>query len=605
MIEHGPKLYVAALTVLSLALLVSNRVSIDVIGIGLMFALVAAGIISTPEAIAGFADSTIVMLAGIYVISEGLTRTGALDFVARTATRVSRGSERRALLVLCAAALVISSVISDTAVTLVFLPIAIGMARDLGIPTSRLLMPLGFSTLLGGAITLIGTSINLFASSAARAAHQPELGFFELAPVALPAALAGLAYLVLFARRLLPDRATVTGALSSVAAREYVTELVIGPTSPLLGRPYAEAFPAGEGPRLLFFVRDERSHFPPFIGGTLKTGDVIVLQGDAQKLSDLQARLALKMAGHARFDPASMVFTELAVSPRSRVVGRRIGDLEMQREYDCSVVAVLREGHHIRERASELALRSGDLLLVCGKEESQARLRMSIDFFMLTSSPTPLVLRHHARRALVILGLTILGFVLSTSIGGAEQLFGPWVRQIKRWLPLPLVALAGATAMVAAGCLSARRAYSAIDMRILVLVVGALALGRAFETTRLADVCALFIVDHLSGLGPWAVASGVLLFATVLNQFISPYALVVLLIPIIVKAAEAMGVDPRPFILAVALSGSNAFVTPMGHQVNLMVMQPGGYRYGDFVRFGAPIALLYWAVASAMLWLLF
>jgi di/tricarboxylate transporter len=421
-----------------------------------------------------------------------------------------------------------------------------------------------------------------------------------MTPIAVVMNVAGLAVLVLLARRLLPDRTSVSGALASVAPREYVTEIVIGPTSPLLGRPYAEAFAADAAPRLLFFVREERDHWPPFIGGTVKTGDVVVLQGSVQSLTDLQAKLALKLTGHRNFDPASMVFTELAVSPRARLLGRKIGDLHLQRDYDVNVVAVLREGHHIRERASELALAAGDLLLVCGREESRAKLRASTDFYMLTEGHQWIVLRQHARRALWILAAVIGCFIASSTFEST------WP-QVKNWLPLPLVSLCGAVAMVAAGCLTARRAYRTIDWGVLVFVVGALALGKATEVTRLAELCARGMVALLQPIGPFAVVSGFVVLTTLLHQFIAPYALVVLLTPVAIEAARLTGssVDVRPFVLAVAFGGSNAFTCPMGHQVNLMVMGPGGYRYRDYLRLGIPLAALTWLIVSIGLWLQF
>jgi di/tricarboxylate transporter len=588
--------YVAAVTVASLALLVSGKVTIDVIGIGLIFALVASGIVELKQALSGFSDTTIVTLAGLYVIAEGLTRTGALEFVARATLKFSRGSERRALLLLCGIGALASGFVSDTAVVLVLLPIALGLARDFEVPPSRFLMPVAFAALLGGTLTLVGTSINLFVSGAAAKAGAAGLGMFTMTPIALVVNVLGVVYLTLFGRRLLADRTSVTAALSRVSARSYVTELVIGPTSPLLGRSYADAFPPESGPRLLFFVRDERSHFPPFIGGTLKPGDVIVLQGDVQQLTDFQARLALKMVGNTRFDPGSRVFAELAISPRAHVVGRRIVDLNIQRDYGCSVVAVMREGHHIRERASELALQPADLLLVCGPEDSIPKLRGSTDFYVLTGTQQTLVLRQHAKRALLVLAGVIALFILSST-------FESRLPAMKRWLPLPLVALGGAVALVATRCVTARRAYRSIDWKILVFVVGALALGLATEKTRLAELCAHGMVDVLHGLGPAAVVSGFVLLTTLLHQFIAPYALVVLLTPIAIEAARIMGCDVTPFVLAIAFGGSNAFTCPMGHQVNLMVMGPGGYRYGDYLRFGIPLALLTWAVASVGLWL--
>jgi di/tricarboxylate transporter len=226
-----------------------------------------------------------------------------------------------------------------------------------------------------------------------------------------------------------------------------------------------------------------------------------VLQGDVQQLTDFQARLALKMVGNQRFDPGSMVFTELAVSPRAHVLGRRIAELNMQRDFDCSVVAVLREGHHIRERASELELRAGDLLLVCGKEASLDKLRGSTDFYVLTENHGWVVLRQNARRALAILAIVISCFIVGSTLESS-------VPSIKKWLPIALVSLAGAIAMVAAGCLSARRAYRTIDWPVLVFVVGAFALGKAVENTKLAKLCAEEMVAALARWGPIALVSG-------------------------------------------------------------------------------------------------
>lgn len=597
LVDHWQQLWVAAATVLSLLLLVRGGVSIDVIGIGLMVALVAPGIVDLKAALSGFSDSTIVTLAGLYVIAEGLTRTGALEFVARATLRFAKGSETRGLLLLCVLGAALSGFVSDTAVVLVLLPITLQLARELKVAPSRLLMPVAFSALLGGMLTLVGTSINLFVSGAAEKAGGHALGMFTLTPIALAVNVVGVGYLVLFAPKLLKTRSSVSAALASVAPREYVTELVIGPTSPLVGKPYAEAFPADRGPKLLFFVRDERTHWPPFIGGTLQKGDVILLQGDVQQLTDFQASLALKMVGNQKFDPASMNFIELAVSPKARVVGQKIADLHLQREYDCSVVAILRQGHHIRERASQLTLEPGDLLLVCGKDDAVVKLRQSADFFMLTGNHQHLVLRQHARRALLVLAAVIACFILSSS-------FETLLPSVKKVLPLPLVSLAGAIAMVASGCLTARRAYRAIDWSILVFVVGALALGVATEKTQLAKLCAEGMVGALRGLGPAAVVSGFVLLTTLLHQFIAPYALVVLLTPIAIEAAKLMGsADVTPYVVAIALGGSNAFTCPMGHQVNLMVMGPGGYKYGDYLRFGIPLSLLTWLVASAGLWL--
>jgi di/tricarboxylate transporter len=584
----GEAVLVAAVTVLSLVLLVSGRVSLDAIGIGLILLLVAAQQVPLGRALEGFGNATVVTLSGLYVIGEGLTRTGAMSFLARLVLRLSGGSPTRLLLVLCFTTAAFSAVASNTAVILVFLPLAIGLARDLGVPVSRLLMPMAFASIFGGTLTLIGSSINLLTSGAAQSLGAPALGMFEMTPIAVPLCLVGVPLTVLLARRLLPDRSSLSAALAATPSREFVTELRVGPASPLVGRPVQQAL-GEEKVAPLFLVREERMVWPPFEDETVQPDDVLMLRGEVDRLLDLGERLQLQGLGDTRFDPHTMVLFELAVAPRSTLVGRRVGDLHLWRDFGVIVVAVLRGGHHYRERASQMALEPGDVLLVSGPEEAQLRLRQSMDFYLLQRLGEKPLLPGHGRRALAILG----GVVLLFSLGG----FG-----LERYLPIPLVALAGAVAMVVAGCLTTRRAYRAIDWPILVFVVGALALGEAMESSRLAESLASGVVGAMSGLGPAWVASGLLLIGTLLNQLTSPYAVTVLLTPIALATAQSLGLeDARPLLLAIAFAGSNAFATPMGHQVNLMVLGPGGYRYADFLRLGLPLCLFFWAFVSLAL----
>ncbi|MBC8327884.1 MAG: SLC13 family permease [Planctomycetes bacterium] len=578
-------LLVAAIAVLSLALLVSGKLSLDLIGLGLILVLVFSGQVEARSALAGFGNGTVVTLAGLYVIGEGLTRTSAMAFLARLVLRLSGGSPTRLLLVLCCATALISAVASNTAVMLVFLPLAIGLSRDLGIPVSRLLMPMAFASIFGGTLTLVGSSINLLTSGAAEAYGAAPLGMFEMTPIAAPLCLVGVPLTVYLARKLLPDRSSLSVALAAAPTPEFVTELTVGGSSPLIGRPVSQSLGL-EKVEPLFLVRDERMIWPPFRKEVVEPGDVLMLRGPVQRLLDLGSRLELQMHGDTRFDPHTMVLFELAVAPRSTLAGRQVRDLHLWRDFGVIVVAVLRGGHHFRERASQMILRPGDVLLVSGPEESQARLRSSMDFFLLQGIAEKPVLKAHGRRALWVLAAVVALF----SLGGLG---------LSEWLPIPMVSLAGATAMVLAGCLRARRAYRAIDWPILIFVVGALALGEAMKTSALADSLAHGIVKLMSGLGPAAVASGLLFVGTFLNQLTSPYAVTVLLTPIALATAGSLGLeDPRPFLLAIAFSGSNAFATPMGHQVNLMVLGPGGYRFSDFLRLGLPLCLFFWVFVS-------
>ncbi|KAA3611693.1 MAG: hypothetical protein DWQ01_06310 [Planctomycetota bacterium] len=609
----GPEgIFVVLLTVLVLVVLVLEKASLDAIGIGLLIVLVASGealrllipdfdpetqFITLQQALSQVGNYAVITIAGLYVVGEGLNKTGAVEFLARWVLHSSKGSEKRMVLLVGLIAASVSSVLNNTGVVVVFIPVLMGMAKKTGIPASRLLIPLSFASILGGMCTLVGTSTNLLVSGAAKNLGKEPISMFEMTPLGLPLTLVGIGFMALFARRLLPERTSITSMMESTDHREYVTELVIGPKSPMLGKKYGDAFRTVRAD-LLFFVRGDELFQEDFDDVIIQHGDVVMLRGGVDELADLQTKLGLKFIQDMKFDPKTMQFFELAVAPHSVFIGHKVGDLRLHRDFGLLPLAVLRDGHHIRVRASEIVLRPGDLLLVIGGEESRGKIRASSDFYLLTGADQQVVLRDRARRALAI-------------AAGVVVLFSLYSVFHVKLIPLPMAALLGAMMMVATGCVTARRAYRSIDWPILIFVVGTLALGKAMDQSGAAGFFAGGIVEALQGFGPAAVVSGLIFLCILFNALISHSAVAVLLTPIAVDAAEKMAVNMgldmngttysvllRSFILAIAFGGSICFATPIGHQTNLMVYGPGGYRYSDFLRLGLPLSLIAWIIVS-------
>lgn len=596
-------LLVVALTFGMLVLLVLEKATLDALGLGLLLALVGIGelmqwvdpsfdpatrLISAQDALRFFGNPAVLMIACLYVVGEGLTRTGALEFIARGVLRFSGGKPRRMVLLVGMVAGSLSAFLNNTGVVVAFIPVLVGLSQKSGIPASRLMMPLAFASALGGMCTLVGTSTNLLVSGVIEDIGLEPLGMFEMAYVGVPVMIAGVLFMAIFAKKLLPKRHSLTTTVEGSPAREYVTELQIGANSPLVGQSYRTAFTAAEA-ELLFFVRNESMIWPPYEDQAIEEGDVVMLRGKADSLVGLQDELGLKLFSDVRFDPRSMQFFELAVAPHSSMIGRKVKDLHLMRDYGCVPVAVLRDGYHIRERASELVLHPGDLLLVCGDDRSQSLIRARSDFFLLVGAHEWVVLRSRGRRALTVASL-LMGVLAACSLTGHTNL-------------LPIAAFAGALAMVGTGSLRARRAYRSIDWPILIFIIGTLALGRALDNTGATGFFAEHMVSLVSPQGPLWVVGALVVLSALLSSLISNAAVAVLLTPIALRVAEdlvatggAIGHDPgsivRACILAVAFGSSICFATPVGHQVNLIVYGPGGYRFSDFLRMGLPLSLM-------------
>lgn len=576
--------FVLALCVASVLLFATEWLPYDLIALGLLVLLGISGVLTPTEALAGFANPAVITVGAMFVLAAGVLRTGALTAVERRLAAAAKG-ERLLLLFTTVLVAVASAFVNSTPVVVVFIPVILGIANERGLLPSRLLMPISFAAILGGSCTLIGTSTNILISELVEELNEPPIEMFELAPMGLLLAAIGLVYLLLLSPRLLPKVETATSILGLKRGRHYVTEVRIGADSDLLGHPlratFAERFPHLQ---VLDVVRDGVSLWemvPPVI---LEEGDCLVVRGDLNTLLEVHRDKEVELLPglpreNLQFNLREMVLAELVLTPNSRLLGRTLAEAQFHRHHRLHVMGIMRHGRHIRRDLTHQPLLLGDILLVFGTPGALTASEQSNDFLRLDGVHKAYVNRAKAPITLAVIAAVIVCITLHL-------------------LPLPIVALAGAIALVLTGCLSINDAYRALEGRVLMLIVGTLALGLAMERTGAGAYVAHHLVEAVGFLGPVAILSAIYLITTVFTEVMSNNATAVLMIPIAIATAGDLGVDPRPLIMAVLFGASASFASPIGYKTNTLVYGPGGYRYRDFLRMGLPLKLLFWPLAT-------
>jgi len=581
--------FVLGVLVVALVLFVRGTVPPDGVGIGIVVVLLVGGQLGPKEAFGAFGNEALVTVASMFVLAAGLQRTGALAFVGRRILRFARGDSRRVLVALMLAAALFSAFVNNTPIVVVFLPIALGLARATGDAPSKLLIPLAYATIAGGMCTLIGTSTNVLVSSLLPTYGVVEMHLFEPLPLAGIGTLVTLLYLATIGRRLLPVRHSVAAGTEEGRIVDYVTQLEIPPGSPLIGRSLEEALgPHFPEVRVLQVIRGEEI-VDPDESLRLRADDALLLKGDVERLVALQYADGLALAREL-VTPAffarrrDVTLAELLVRPPSTAIGERVRDLNLHSREGLAVLAVQRHGYHIRERVPDLRLRVGDILLVQAESHALEQLRDARNFLLLETPGDRVTLPHRGWRALAIMAVVILLATL----------------ELPR-LPISVLALAGAGAMVAVGCLGLRDAYRAVDLPILVLIAGTITLGLALDQSGAARWIAHGLTRGAAPLGDVGVLATIYLVTSVLTAVISNNGAALLMLPIGLETAAQTGMDPTPFVLAVMFAASIDFSTPIGYQVNTIVYGPGGYRFSDYVKIGVPLNAIWWVLATLLI----
>ena len=583
----------------TVVLFVTERLRVDLVALLGLGVLLVAGVLEPAVALSGFANPAVVTVAAMFVLSSGLLRSGAGERAGLLLADAMRRRPRLGVLLLMVGVGAVSAFINNTAAVAIMLPIVLGVSRRTGIAASKLLMPLSFASMFGGVCTLIGTSTNLLADQIIQEAGLPGISMFELAPLGLAFSVVGVIYMMTAGDWLIPDRGVPDDLAESFGLGDYLTDLALSSGSNAAGKTLLEVPEIRDLDIDVLEIRrgpDQRNVTLPLPDVELRSGDVLRVRGSLDALRALAAKDDYELLHSGRFreqdleggDPdekledGAMGLVEVVIPPGSGLEGSTLEESRFRNEYGATVLAIRHRGKLRRERIKSTRLIPGDTLLVEIKRERLPQLRASHDLVVVSNLE---VRRLRQKRLLVAVGILVA--VVASAASGL--------------LPIVSAAVAGCLAMVLTRCLTLDEAYQAIDWKIIFLLGGVIGLGRALDTSGLAGAAAGLLVEHFAVFGPIVVLSGFYLLTSLLTEAMSNNATVVLLAPIAIGTAGALGVDPRPFMIAVTVAASASFMTPVGYQTNTLIYGPGRYRFSDFVKVGGPLNVLFWILATVLI----
>lgn len=582
------------LLVLTLACFVWEKFPPDLTAITLFLILIGTQLLPAEKAFSVFSNPAPLTVGAMFILSAALVKCGAVDRLSALIESSSKLPYPVVILLMVALVATISAFINNTPVVVVFLPVILNLARKMNRAPSKLLIPLSYAAVLGGTCTLVGTSTNLVVNGIIIAKGQTAFSMFELAWLGVPVTILGGIYLAIFGNRLLPVREMLTSILSDEERREYITEAFVQPDSAAIGKTLAEAgFTRARGVRVNEIVRDGIALHRDPKTVTLQPGDRLILSCRLSGIAHARGVQGINLVSELNLGIEQIAahegsLVEAVVTPHSALQGHTVREVNFRQRYRMVVIALHRKGENVREQIETLPIEAGDVLLMMGTDQAIDALGNNEDFIFFDRARVPT--KPQTGKVLLVAG------VIAAVIGAAAM----------EWVPIEIGALAGCVIVCLSRCLKTTDAYASIEWNILFLIYGMLAMGMAMEHTGAAAWLAGHIVESVQHLVPEAhkgivMLACIYLITTILTEILSNNAVAALMAPIAIGVAIKLGMEPRPFIVAVAFAASAAFATPIGYQTNTYVYGVGGYRFNDFLKIGVPLNILCFIVAMVVI----